>query len=573
MGIFEHKKIIADINRIDTMPDLPSSYSEWILAKNHLEYLRKNALSDELIIYTSSDFFYTHSVIVENSKLFPIDKNDLLKWSLNPFNTIASYVYGGGRDDVWIERGSTNVGSTSLNGVLQLVFARTFNGWSDYDRNYVEIHQEYTQLSEIHWRPEKRAYCRYNEHGDLESVISITTKQKKDDNITLVSFMWEPLEEYLVASDSSLIRLFDFTLFDDKTFTGWANEHSPIEFLNSDDLFYRQSVIPNNAAYTVGVQIITPRNSKEVVYSRIKGIPVDKSDKNYVEYIAYDWRNNVITKISTDPNFTSNYFNANEKFLPFELSPAFFKPDVLLKYKSDREKYTVNDGTITCRSGWELRGIDVNEAGQVHTYICDLRRLPYEEQIYWLSFNEYPKASISKRAFENDFEGKWSISIDPHQDVLSIIHQWNDNKITWWTLRDEKQLLRINPPITESRDEWAESFLDLSKLIIEGFESKVIRSELQKSNINYEKEDRTITLLEKLVRGKDKNYENIELTGLRSVQFLRTKLKGHIGGSDAKNLVLDAQMQHETFYNHFQYICSQIVKDLNSIENIFQYRI
>ena len=73
----------------------------------------------------------------------------------------------------------------------------------------------------------------------------------------------------------------------------------------------------------------------------------------------------------------------------------FFKPQVLDKYKADREKYRLEDRTITCRNSWYLQTYDVNEAGQVHTYITYLGNLPIEEQRYWKAFNERPKAPIS----------------------------------------------------------------------------------------------------------------------------------------------------------------------------------
>ena len=57
-----------------------------------------------------------------------------------------------------------------------------------------------------------------------------------------------------------------------------------------------------------------------------------------------------------------------------------------------------------------LNSYDVNEAGQVHAYISDLQALPNQEQVYWQSFNEEPKAKISERAFKNDFEGEWARS-------------------------------------------------------------------------------------------------------------------------------------------------------------------
>ena len=257
--------------------------------------------------------------------------------------------------------------------------------------------------------------------------------------------------------------------------------------------------MPGHAAYTRGVQIIRPRRPSKVVFTDIIDGWSGQKNKEYVEFIAYDWRNGCITKISTDPSATANYFNAEGNSLPFELSPAFFRPEVLLKYKADRDKYTVGERDVSCRAAWHLKGIDVNEAGQVHAYICDLRSLPYEEQLHWLAFNEPPKSNISERAFINDFKGEWVTFMEPLQKVLSIVERWRSNRVTWWTLRDEKLLDRVNTPRTESRDEWAESFMDLAKLVVEGFETKAIRAKLNTAQVPYEEKDGTIALLEKLL--------------------------------------------------------------------------
>ena len=132
---------------------------------------------------------------------------------------------------------------------------------------------------------------------------------------------------------------------------------------------------------------------------------------------------------------------------------------------------------MSCRAAWHLEGIDVNEAGQVHAYICYLRRLPYAEQLHWLSFNEPPKAGISQRAFINDFKGEFVFFTDSLQQVMSIVRRWRDDKVVWWTLRDERLLERVNTPLTASRDEWAEAFMDLAKLVVEGFETSTASPE------------------------------------------------------------------------------------------------
>jgi len=568
---YDHKKLIETLTKLDKVPAEPHAFSNWVYAEAHLAFLRENAMADELVIYASSEYSFVHSVVVPNTRLSPIDQDDLMGWSSNPYDSIASYVTGGGRDDVWIERGMSGTGTKTMEDAIQLIFGRTFEGWSGAGRDYFEVHQEYARLSGIHWRPEKRAYCRFNEHGDLESVVSITSREDKGSNINLASFKWEPLEEYLAASDSSLVRMFDFTLFRKSGFNGWPNE-PPQKFYESDHFFYRRLVIPNNAAYTRGIQIIRSRRSQEVIFADIKDGWIGKKNKEYAEFVAYDWRNRRIAKISTDPSSTTNYFDAEGNQLPFELSPAFFRPEVLLKYKADRDKYTVGERDVTCRAAWYLKGIDVNEAGQVHAYICDLRHLPYEEQLYWLSYNEPPKTSISKRAFIHDFKGRWDTFMDPLQNVLSIIRHWHHDKVTWWTLRDEKLLDRVNTPLTESRDEWAEAFMDLAKLVVEGFETKSIHAKLDTLQIPYGEDDKTIALLEKLLIKGGTSCAVQNLVGLRTVQLLRTKAKGHVSGSEAEKLAQDALMEYETFGNHFQYVCAQVTDDLETIEQYFLMR-
>ena len=199
-----------------------------------------------------------------------------------------------------------------------------------------------------------------------------------------------------------------------------------------------------------------------------------QGNDRYVEFKTYDWRHMQVAPISTDPSATTNYFKAHENSLPYEMSPAFFDPEVLVKYKSDREKYQVleEQRLIRCRAGWSLRAYDVNEAGQVHAYIVYLRSLPYQEQLYWLSFNKEPKAGISARALEHDFKGEWTDITTPLVDLLALLRKWTDAKVSWWTLGSDELFAAVNTPYTSSVDEWSRAFSDLAKLLVEGFQVK-----------------------------------------------------------------------------------------------------
>ena len=58
--------------------------------------------------------------------------------------------------------------------------------------------------------------------------------------------------------------MFDFTLFRRSGFNGWSNG-PPQKVFDSDHFFYRRKVVPDNAAYTRGVQIIRPRPPEKAV--------------------------------------------------------------------------------------------------------------------------------------------------------------------------------------------------------------------------------------------------------------------------------------------------------------------
>ena len=560
MPSYEHKQLMERISQLDKVPENAAEYAAWIKAGEHLALLRNNAKQNELIIYAANHYVFIHTVVVSEDSLSPLDQDDLLRWS-DPSKPFASYAYGGGKEGVWIERTDHPSGSKILENARQLVFDRNFEGLKGKDASYYEILQEYSHLTHIHWRPEQHAYCRFDDKGDFDHIVSITPKDEKGD-LALVSFKREPLEQYLAASNSVLIRMFDFMLLRYDNFTAWSEDPENV-IKETNAFFYRQKIDPGKAAYTRGVQIIRPSRPKSELFSSLKGSRSNEQEGKYVEFIAYDWRNKRIASISTDPSATTNYVQTQENSLPFELSPAFFRPEVLLKYKGDSDKYTVEQRDIYCRAAWRLRGYDVNKADQVHAYICDLRNLPYQEQLYWKSYNEEPRAGISERAVANDFRGEAWSDPDPLENILFIMRRWNESDLAWWKLRETGLLERVSTPRTCSRDQWAGAFKDLSKLIIEGFQVKAIRARLKKMNITFEEDEKSLALLERLLDDKPR------LDGLRTVQLIRTKNSAHSGGSVAVDLANNALREHGTYSAHFENVCRAVADELKLIEQAF----
>ena len=108
MHNYEHKKLIRAIVKLDEMPEPHETFSEWIQADAHLSFLRQNARANELVIYASGEYSFIHTVAVSNDRLTPIDGEDLMGWSFNPYTSIASYATGGGvtmcgLNEIWAE--------------------------------------------------------------------------------------------------------------------------------------------------------------------------------------------------------------------------------------------------------------------------------------------------------------------------------------------------------------------------------------------------------------------------------------------------------------------------------------
>ena len=566
MPRFEHNRLLADIARLDALPEDAAEYSRWIKAPKHLTFLQENAKSNELAILVNGPFTFVHTVMVDQDKIASVDRDDLLRWNGTPSYSRASYVWGGGRDDVWVQTNGDEWDSRTLKLARPLVFLRMIDGLTGKERVSYEILQEYAHVEDIFWREEQHAYSKFDMHGDWTQIVSVTSKDKRD-GITVVSFSREHLDQFLAASNSVLVRMFDFELLRRSNFVEWP-KGAENEVRLSQDLFYRQKVDPEKAAYTRGVQIIRPRSPSREIFESIKSGLRGPAGIGYVEFSVWDRRNQRLASVSTDPSASTSYFDATENTLPFEVSPAFFRPEVLLKYKADKQKYTIDEEhrTIYCRGGWSLRTYDINEAGQVHTHIRYLRELPYKEQLYWLSFNEHLKTDISERAFLNDYLGQPADIVDPLVTVVLTVKAWSESGVAFWRLRDDKLLEQVNTPRTASRQEWAQGFSDLSKLVVEGFEIPVLRAKLKEMIIPFDKDEKSLSLIEKVLIGSGMIPSGSRLDGLRAVQEIRSKVASHVGGARAVKLEREAATDHGTFSAHFESICTTVVQELKMIE-------
>lgn len=555
--------LLARVTEVATAPSDPARYAEWVQLGDAISLLEDNAEQEDFIAYAALPHCFIHTVLVPAAALAPLDIEDLLAWDLNAHSSWGISYSTAPTRRVSISPPLDHTGSKQLDQGEQLVFVREFEGRLG-DHTYIEVLQKFAHVFGLHYTTERNAYCRLDEQGDLEDVLRIFRPAIKNETFggTIVTFRRDLLDEYMALTDSVAVRAFDFTRFRLGTFIGWPTE-SEREYFARDKLYYHALVISGHASYMRGVQIVRPQISKEQLLDRFLS-PRHRS-REYASFLANDFKNRVVTEISTDPKATANYFTPSE--LPFEMSPAFFNPEVLQRYKADSDKYKLDERSISCRGAWHLETYDINEAGQVFTYIVYLRRLPFREQLHWKAHNERPKAPISKRAIKSDFEGDWDLDYDALESLKSYAHDLDRRRVQWWTLRSDKTLDQLHYPVTQSADEWANELLHLDQLVVEGFEEKWLREKANSLGRTPAANHRSLKLVEECLIGL--GFEDADAKALTAplhrAHELRSKVKGHAGGSDALALKQQALAQHQTYPAHFRALCGECDQSLRAI--------
>jgi hypothetical protein len=556
------------LNQISTAPSEKQAFNAWLRMEDAVGFLKDNAQQDEFVVYAAMPFTFMHAILVPAPSVTPPNVDDLMAWNYNATASWGITVTFSEPRSVSISPPLDHTGSKTLDSGEQLVFARRFEGRPD-EKSYLEALQKFVHVFDLHFLEGRNAYCRLDKHGDIEDVIRIVTIPAKGDEFggTAVTCNRAVLDEYLALTDSTIVRTFDFTRYRPSHFGGWSDPPAT-HYTKEGDLFYRVHVEAGHACFMRGCQIVRCLTSKESIVERLD--PTAKKERQHASFIAYDWKNKVVRDISCAPGETANYFTKSA--LPFELSPAFFKPDVLLKYKADQDKYRLQDRSISCRGAWHLETYDINEVGQVHTYLVYLRDLPYEEQLYWKSFNERPKGPISKRAIKTDFEGSWDVDYDPLDSLRDSVRELNRERAPWWTLRSEKLIGHLHYPVTASPDEWSNEILQLDQLVVEGFETRWLKNKAQALGRTPDPNFRSLKLVEEclIALGLAEGDAQKIVAPLRKTHDLRSKLKGHASGEEAAAIRKQTLAEHGSYKNHFHILCGECDEAVRTIGEAFK---
>ncbi|WP_415383878.1 hypothetical protein [Pseudomonas aeruginosa] len=428
----------------------------------------------------------------------------------------------------------------------------------------IEINQKLVHCLDIHYVEERKAYCRLNGDGDIEDVIRILTLAIPDqiEGREVVTILRKDLDNYMALADLALVLKFDFTRYVPGSFDSW---HGATRYHRDEsDLFFHGGSI-SRASFAHGAMVVRPKTTveeqEEVWRKDFDGDP----DREYAVFKIYDRKNDRQVETSCSPDHIVSYFEDSD--LPWQISPAFFRAEVLNRFKGDPEKYTLEDRSISCRGAWTLKSYDINEAGQVHAWIWDLSKLPFDEQLYWKAFNEWPKAPISERANRTDIEGDWYTEYQPLDALKRKVRELDKRKPVWWNPRGEELIDSVLAPATDSPKEWGDEIMALDQCLVEGFLDKPLRKVAEGKGCVLESTWRSLKLLYEILVASSISAEEARkiLAPMRKLHELRNEIRGHATHEKKVVAIREARTTHGNFRAQFFHLAEGCDKALVAV--------
>lgn len=444
-------------------------------------------------------------------------------------------------------------------GVIPLVFWRSFHGMKD---GYHEILEEFRHYFNLYEDRKNNKFIAIDDNGDDEDVILMSDKE--------ILIKLRLIKEFLAVKKMQLALFFDFNRFSEKTIEELKIKEYH-EHKKGDDFVY--SIGARNwdsfgddkkksQGFLMGKKLISGLKDFEPKL-------FNKDNKKFVDFIIeIDDDGKEITH-TCDEEKLANFFGKN-KGAPYFVTPVFFKKDVLTKYYSQPEKYSVEDGYLRCGGMWGLR-MDNNHSEFVMAFLGDLGHLSHNEQLYWRSFNVATKEKMSYTAWARGFEAKFT---DPEKSDLffkqkftSFQEEW-EKKFNWKFFRplakeDEHHFKTLCVPLTNEQKEFDEQVLSLTKVFIDSLNEK----ELEK-NLTIANGAKGIDKLEAFLNSKKVRFNGL-IEFLRNLQELRSTGVAHLKGSKYEKVKSAFLIGDKDLSKVFDDIMIKCIWTLNTLESHF----
>lgn len=474
-------------------------------------------------------------------------QRDVLELVENPFRNVWTTVYSvrteaGGAPSIFCCIAELDMRETILDGTDWPVHANSFSPGFEVrgdKARYVDCaYTGYTYLAaEMYFHPLERGQIVINNefillfnlyHGEDGNYYDIGESGERQLVIELgdeVRFKTSYLMRYIAAKQVLLVQLVDSRVGSD------ADYPLDAAYLCEDegrgDNYTYSTCFSSTPARSYLFSMMYARSVVDPMPQATCGIwPYELPDDYYPEFLIDEKPDGGEVRFTCNPEKLSNYFGANPG-TPHYLTPVYFKPSVLDKYRND-PCFSVSERRLDCGTQWGME-IDNVLPSRVMAYLGDLGRdLPASERKHFLANEMSPiDQTISDEARANDFGNMWVEPTGPISRLLCARMRldlvWDDRfgkKLFRKAHPDDsdmEKLIRI--PATNGRAELDTVVINLTKLLVDYIDESALAWPDENGGIN------------KLAKRLANEGVSVDLTPLRDLQSLRSSGTAHGKGS------------------------------------------
>lgn len=386
------------------------------------------------------------------------------------------------------------------------------------DQAQILVNQEFVMLFEL-YRGEDGCYYSVDKCGEREKVVDFAGDE--------VRVRTKYILRFIAAKQCLFVFFVDARLASSSSYPLWSTEciaesdevggnYHIGQWYTSDidecyllSMLYARSFIEPGDVETCGVW------------------PYDEKKERYPEFIIGERPDGSLVRYTCDPNKLGTHFDKVPR-APHYLTPVFFKPAVLDKYRSNPH-FEVSERHISCGSQWRCE-IDNVDPDRVMAYLGDLGRdLPESERTHFLSFEMSPvDQHISEEVVKTDFFNMWVK--DPSGPVSKLMRARMELDEAWekrfglalfrpFHPSDEGILEQIHIPSSNGEAEFECVSMALAKAIVDYIDEGSLKGADVKGSIN------------KLEAFLSANDIVADVKPLRDLQNLRSAGAAHGKGS------------------------------------------
>ena len=189
-------RVVQNLKELSGTPSKQTT--QWLQGvEDAIEFLKENSRSDVLVLYASLSSVLIHSALAPLVNLELPNQAELSRdFLMTDDSWSIDHVSGGGDPDrVYLAPPMHHLGETMGSGE-KLVFRRSFLG-----RGSTEISQKLVHALNLHFVRERSAFCRLDQNGDIEDVISIFEERPGDweSNVTIVTILAKDFADLYAA--------------------------------------------------------------------------------------------------------------------------------------------------------------------------------------------------------------------------------------------------------------------------------------------------------------------------------------------------------------------------------------